>query len=272
MRQVSFHCRLILNKIFLVIQSIVLFNRLNKNLLQGIIMSNNFYVGSLSFEYVNIYSIGINFGNFFNYWEYQNNSFLLEKNPENPEFLSKDRKLLKIIIDIQNVFRNFNKLSVLPDKLWIEKNNKNNHPNINEYLFQVGGGGIILRKPCANILQQFNLGQTTLTPLQIYEYETGKLWSNEVFYFLNLCEQRQYVNYPQSNRIFVYIPGAKRYSCYGKMQSNILEVNQSIFNCDVDLWHDPMLASSIFMSDRLYTALKNADMIYQWNMIPCKII
>lgn len=238
-------------------------------------MPNNVYVGSISFEYVNIYSIGIDFGNFFNYREYHNNSSLLERNPNNPEILSKDRKLLGIIVDIQNTFRSFNKLSVLPDKLWIERDNRNEYLTINsnENLFKVKGGGIILRKSCANVLQKFNLGQTTLTPLRIYEYETGELWSDEVFYFLNLCEHRQYVKYPQSNEDFIYIQGAKRYSTNGiPIKPNTLEVNQSVLNCNIDLWHDPMLGGSIFMSDKLYHVLNNTNMVYQWNMQPCKIV
>lgn len=233
----------------------------------------NVYVGSMSFEYVNIYSIGIDFGDFFNHYEYYNNSLLLEKNPNNTTTLSKDRELLEIIINIQNRFRNFNKLDVFPNKLWIERDEINEYPNTDEYLFMVKGGGIILRESCAKILQQFNLGQTTLTPLKIYEYETRELWSDEIFYFLNLCEHRQYINHPQSDSIFVYIQGAKRYSTRGiPIQSNTLEVNKSILDCDIDLWHDPMLGSSIFMSDKLYQALNDENMIYQWNMQPCRVV
>lgn len=41
--------------------------------------------------------------------------------------------------------------------------------------------------------------------------------------------------------------------------------------CDLDLWHNPMLWDSIFISNRLYKALKKAKMFKQFRLLPCDI-
>ncbi|WP_066802599.1 hypothetical protein [Moraxella oblonga] len=232
----------------------------------------NVYVGSMSFEYVNIYSIGMNIPTLYDFPAYQTSLLELYADEDNQDLIVKHKRLSGYGGVISNLNSQFNKYEILPDSLWVTSN-KNPLPKNEEYIFQVLIGGIILREPCAKILQQFNLGQTTLTPLKIYEYETRELWSDEIFYFLNLCEHRQYINYPQSDETFVYIQGAKRYSTRGiPIQPNTLEVNKSILDCDIDLWHDPMLGSSIFMSDKLYQTLNDENMIYQWNMKSCQLI
>lgn len=235
-------------------------------------MSKNVYVGSVSFEYVNIYSIGINIPNLYDFPNYHRNRLMFLGDRENEELKEKHKKLGDYGITIADLNNQFDKYEVLPDSLWIESIEKP-LPKNEEYIFKVLIGGIILRGACAKILQNFKLGQTTITPLKIYEYETGKLWSDEVFYFLNLCEKRNYVCYPQSDGVFVYIQGAKRYSTRGvPINNEMLEIDRSALVCDVDLWHDPMLGGSIFMSEKLHGALKDANVVYQWNMKSCKFV
>ncbi len=41
--------------------------------------------------------------------------------------------------------------------------------------------------------------------------------------------------------------------------------------CDLDLWHDPMLWDSIFISQRLYDALNQAGMADSWFLKPCDL-
>lgn len=235
-------------------------------------MSNNVYVGSISFEYVNIYSIGMNIPTLYDFPSYHKNRLEFLQDEKNEILKIKHKELGAYGIKISDLNSNFDKYEILPDSLWITSDDKP-LPKNDEYIFRVLIGGIILREPCAKILQQFNLGQSTVTPLHIYKYDTGALWSNEIFYFLNLCEHRKYICYPQSDNVFTYVQFTQRYSTNGiPIKNEMLEINHSALNCNVDLWHDPMLASSIFMSDRLYIALKDANMIDQWNMTSCKII
>ncbi|URD68245.1 hypothetical protein LNQ82_03550 [Conchiformibius steedae DSM 2580] len=41
--------------------------------------------------------------------------------------------------------------------------------------------------------------------------------------------------------------------------------------CDLDIWHDPMLMRSVFLSKRLYQALSDAGMSQDWHLNPCVI-
>ncbi len=133
----------------------------------------------------------------------------------------------------------------------------------------------ILNEKCANVFKQFNLGETTLSPLKIHKLFTNKLWLEDTFYFLNLCEQRQYLSHPQEHEKFVYdkIGKISTYINYGTpIEENELMVNQLALECDRDLWHDPLFDESYFFSDRLANALIQAGFDKKWNLQPCKMV
>lgn len=48
-------------------------------------------------------------------------------------------------------------------------------------------------------------------------------------------------------------------------------VSSEALNCDLDLWHDPMLRNSLFVSDRLCKALKKAKVFKQFRLSSCDI-
>lgn len=232
----------------------------------------NVCVGSMSYEYVNIYSIGMNIPTLYDFPAYHKSFLELCDDEGNKNLIEHHKQLSAYGLTIEELNSQFDKYEILPDSLWIS-NNEKEQPKDDELIFRVKGGGIILREKYFNVIKHFSLGQTTLTPLNIYELETGKLWKDEVFYFLNLCEHRKYVCHSQSNPIFIYMKGANRYSTQGvPIKNDQLEISKSALSCEVDLWHDPMIASSIFMSDRLYSSLDELNIIYQWNMKSCNLI
>ena len=191
---------------------------------------------------------------------------------DNAEILKRKDDYFSLVHELGKANRFSHQSKITPDALWIESC-KTKLPNKSDYVFDIIYGGIVFNQSCTNILKQHRLGENILTPIQIYDLSTGKLVSDEVFYFLNLYERRQYICKEQSNEIFVYIQGAKRYSTRGIPVTNeMLEVDKSALNCDIDIWYDDRLGGYFFISDNLYQALSQADMIDKFDPHTCKLI
>ncbi len=196
-----------------------------------------------------------------------------------------DPKLLEIKkmykedrLELSKASSGFFKTEHLPDSLWVESSDTKLPPS-SEYIFFVRSSGVVLTQACAELLQQFRLGESTLTPVQIYDLETQQLCSEETFYFLNLCERREYIQYPhpQVNESFSSyasssFDGKQRYATSIPIEDKQLLVNKSALNCELDLWHDPLLMSYVFVSDALHDALVQADMDSQWEMVSCQLV
>ncbi|MBH0085885.1 hypothetical protein I6E84_06605 [Psychrobacter sp. SCQQ22] len=196
-----------------------------------------------------------------------------------------DPKLLEIKntykedrLELSGAGRYFFKTEHLPDSLWVEGSDTKLPPS-SEYIFKVRSGGVVLTQACAQLLQHFRLGESTLTPVQLYSLETQQLCSDKTFYFLNLCERREYIQYPhpQVNESFSSyasssFDGKQRYATSIPIKDKQLLVSKSALNCELDLWHDPLLMSYVFVSDALHDALVQADMDTQWNMVSCQLV
>ena len=192
-----------------------------------------------------------------------------------------DPKLLEIkkvfkeeMLELSDAGSYFFKTEHLPDSLWVESSDTKLPPS-SEYIFKVRSGGVVFTQACAQLLQQFRLGESTLTPVQIYDLETQQLCSEETFYFLNLCERREYLRDLESDGMLVSFmtdEKAVQYSVRGDIKSGQLLVDQSVQNCELDLWHDPLLMSYVFVSDALHDALVQANMDSQWEMVSCQLV
>ncbi|MBF0657685.1 hypothetical protein IPZ60_02905 [Psychrobacter sp. NG25] len=192
-----------------------------------------------------------------------------------------DPKLLEIkkvfkeeMLELSKASSGFFKTNHLPDSLWVESSDTKLPPS-SEYIFKVRSGGVVFTQACAQLLQQFRLGESTLTPVQIYDLETQQLCSEETFYFLNLCERREYLRDLESDGMLVSFmtdEKAVQYSVRGDIKSGQLLVDQSVQNCELDLWHDPLLMSYVFVSDALHDALVQANMDSQWEMVSCQLV
>lgn len=240
------------------------------------------WVSILDYEYVNIYSIGANFPNFFDYPDFvHTQSEVLRRreleecknSPELAELRRKNKELSSSGLEINRIIRSFRKTPCLPDSLWLQ-DARRELPKPSEYMFKIQGGGLVLNEACATVLKQFNLGESTLTPLKIHKLFTDELWLEDTFYFFNLCERREYVVVPQPNDKFEYHSKnypSPFYNTFHEMEDNMLVVNQSATQCDVDIWHDPLFQSSYFLSDRLYQAFLQAGMHEKWNAHCCHL-
>ncbi|MBH0064746.1 hypothetical protein [Psychrobacter sp. SZ93C1] len=67
--------------------------------------------------------------------------------------------------------------------------------------------------------------------------------------------------------------GRDKYGTSGvPVKDKQLLVNKSALNCELDLWHDPLLMSYVFVSEALHDALVQANMATQWNMVSCQLV
>lgn len=203
----------------------------------------------------------------------------LEKNPDLTEGSASYKEWKeKITIggQISDTNRSFRKLSTLPDSLWLTSI-KSDLPKKSKYIFKITDGYIVCTEAVESILKNFNLGQTTLTPVKIHKLFTDELWMEDTFYFLNLCEWRQYLLPEQTHELIEFrkikddgIHSHKLSASY--LKNNMVEVDSSALECDLDLWHDPALVGSFFMSDELKNALTEAGLDKLWKLHFCKLV
>ena len=191
---------------------------------------------------------------------------------DNAEILKRKDDYFSLVHELGKANRFLHQSKITPDALWIESC-ETKLPNKSDYVFDIIYGGIVFNQSCANILKQHRLGENILTPIQIYDLSTGELVSDEVFYFLNLYERRQYICEVQSNKELDSIPtsyGVNSFSGYITNQE--VDVAKSALDCDVDLWYDPRILGHFFISESLYQSLNQAGMIDKFDPHTCKLI
>lgn len=191
---------------------------------------------------------------------------------DNAEILKRKDDYFSLVHELGKANRFSHQSKITPDALWIESC-ETKLPNKSDYVFDIIYGGIVFNQSCANILKQHRLGENILTPIQIYDLSTGELVSDEVFYFLNLYERRQYICEVQSNKELDSIPtsyGVNSFSEYITNQE--VDVAKSALDCDVDLWYDPRFLGRFFMSERLHDALSEAGMIDKFKAYTCNLV
>lgn len=229
----------------------------------------------INYELIKVYSIGTDYDGIFNSYEYRINQLELIKYPERKDLEERNHKIL----DEYNSYmkKNNYKLAIPPSRLWIETRWQE-FPTDEEYLFHASGS-IIMTEKCANIFKRFNLGKNLLTPVQIFELETKKLWKNELFYALQICDERQYMLPKQNSSGLNYIPyplykkALGLYSSYDILQDNSIKLSSDVLQCDIDLWEDPLLGHNIFfISENLYSTLKKENLIDRFSPALCEII
>lgn len=236
--------------------------------------TNNVWLAGFKLTSINFYDIypaNSKKYDFPKYWKI----FESREKTADPKLLEIKKMYKEDRLELSKASSGFFETEHLPDSLWVESSDTKLPPS-SEYIFFVRSSGVVLTQACAQVLQQFRLGESTLTPVQIYDLETQQLCSEETFYFLNLCERREYIQYPQVDKVFKRFPtieGRDKYGTSGvTVKDKQLLVNQSALNCELDLWHDPLLMSYIFVSDALHDALVQADMDTQWNMVSCQLV
>ena len=195
---------------------------------------------------------------------------------------SKIEDIRNNLIDIIMKYGDFKKIDLLPDSMWsvlldpvIAKGKVMNVPNPEDSIFAVRDGFILITKPCAEILQRFRLSDTQMIPLQLFNPKTRELVNEETYYLLNIYAWRTYFD-GKNNEIFINknykYNGYNIYTPPYDIKNGDCVLRSSALQCDVDLWHDPSVRDSIFLSQALRDALHKAKMLKTWFLHSCKMI
>ncbi len=194
---------------------------------------------------------------------------------ENDEIISKKKEYSPLALELERTNHFFMQSKIVPNALWIGvEKDEIKLPTNQDYIFSIWNGGRIFNQTCATILKKHRLGETILTPVQIYDLSTGKLVSDETYYFLNLYERREYICEIQTTPRLKTFPDKEYKVCISKsvFNDNELNIDKSALDCDVDLWHDPRILGHFFMSESLHHALAQAGMIDKFGSFACNLI
>ena len=138
--------------------------------------------------------------------------------------------------------------------------------------FRVSDTFIMITEQLAELLGNFRLGTTQISPVKLYEKSTGELLSEQTFYFINVCEKHSYL-LPEKCDASLELVSRGDYSLYrhpsDKEKAKKYCFSQCAMNCPVDIWHDPMVEDSTFLSDPLQQAIKKAGLNKGFSWFSC---
>lgn len=141
-------------------------------------------------------------------------------------------------------------------------------------IFEISDKYIMITEPLLHILHNFRLGSTQISPVKLYEKTTGELLSKQTYYFINVCENYGYLSSEDNYSIKMAPRGASK--VYWLPSNNTdakkFRFSQEALNCPVDIWHDPLLEDSIFLSEPLLRAIQEAGLYKGFSCFPCVLV
>jgi hypothetical protein len=126
-----------------------------------------------------------------------------------------------------------------------------------------------VRADAAEILQQYDLGQGALYPCAFYEHDKTRLVTDQVF-CLNYGTAKDTVVLEKS-KVRRFFDGSPYYFAPdAPLKGDEIVVRRSVLE-GPDLWADPRINRSFFLSDRLAQALQAAKMKRAFRIYPCTV-
>ena len=197
--------------------------------------------------------------------------FFLQSKENNTEAEGKEYD--NMLNEMLQVIRAYDKREILPQNILPQamyadfkemyaKFPKENLLNMPSF-FRISDMYIVITEQLAELLGDFRLGTTQISPIKLYEKSTGELLSEQIFYFINVCEKHSYLLPEKSDASLEFVSRGD-YNLYphpsGKDRAKLYRFSQQALNCPVDIWHDPMIAYSTFLSEPLQQAIKKAGL------------
>ena len=208
--------------------------------------------------------------------------FSLEaKENETPLEIEQREKIADKIIEVIRLYRNHQILpaEILPHTMYADfqvlyaafpRENLALIPSI----FAITNKYIMITEPLLNILRNFRLGSTQISPVKLREKTTHELLSEQTYYFINVCEQHGYLS-PENSDPSLRMVSRGDYSIYSppgdKEYVKKFYFSRSALDCAVDIWHDPLIAYSIFFSDPLYHAIHATGLDKNLSLFSCHL-
>ncbi len=142
----------------------------------------------------------------------------------------------------------------------------------------IGGGGVKVSTRIAEIFQSFNLGQMRLLPMRFFFYDR-ETPARDGYFILFQLEKRKFVIPEESKGIRPPVrirqiknPGPPTFWNYPPepKDGDIAIVPRELNG--LDFWVDPTVIGSVFMSDPLAQALKDAGYASLFKFRKCKVV
>lgn len=147
-------------------------------------------------------------------------------------------------------------------------------PTFNEPIFRIATGMFVVNQKCYDIMVQSKLGKTHFSQVSFYDIQTQTKLTDIPYYFINLAESHQFFDNQNSlgvskNR---YMPNSPIRWIRNTKNDDII-VSKEALTVDVDMWFDPFLYNSVFLSDNLVQTLFKAGFTQkELGLVSCKII
>lgn len=110
-------------------------------------------------------------------------------------------------------------------------------------------GVFVSQQKFVDILKQFRLGQTQIgQPIRIFDLDTDDYFDDVRYYFINIAERHRY-----------FLPDQQKTPKYKHYCADNYPISSKALDCPVDIWHDPAIKNSLFLSDNLAQALLQSD-------------
>jgi hypothetical protein len=135
-------------------------------------------------------------------------------------------------------------------------------------LIFLAAGPLVVSSACADILRKFDLGQSSLYPVRLFQHNRTTPVEGDYF-CLNIGERKDAFLPEQTPR--VKILGNEQM----KMRPNLLDDEIAVSSVALegpDLWANPPLTRVFFLSDRLTQALRAAKMSRVFGFRTCRVV
>lgn len=223
-----------------------------------------------------IHPIGATFPGVLDYMEFHRLDMKRLEKKATEEELIIYRDMLHKSLQVGEELRHFIYISheIMPSHIYRNERGSHNLPKPSDKVFRIENGYLVVNQLCADILKQFRLGKTHMSPVTIYDAYTGEQLLEEAYYFVNVAEQR-HAFVPELSKYQKKFPWREDtlYQLDFLALSKDYAVSEAALNMDVDLWHDPMLSDSLFLSDALVSAFKAAGFTKKdWAWVDCTIV
>lgn len=134
-----------------------------------------------------------------------------------------------------------------------------------------GSCGLVVSRAVADVLHEAELGKTRLYPLSVCQHDRVTLVGGE-YYLLALGEQKAAFVPERSNRVVPFGNVPDTWIKRGRKPEDFDFVVRDIALEGVDLWVDPRLRRSLFLSDRLVKSLRAAKVTRRFGLSKCEVV
>lgn len=160
----------------------------------------------------------------------------------------------------------------LPPRMWIDRAFPGDSNRTLPHIFSAGGV-LACSHAVVDALKPFDLGKSVFWPMSFFKHDRETPFEGGPFYLFQIREIKEAfslehsINYKPSrfeNQPFVALVHGDQKDDEIKLSSGALD--------GADVWFDPRLASSMFVTDEVYHTLKKAKLLGETRALRCPIL